>query len=641
MLFSLKSGEINLNKLKVMQFIQSVSLKTAATMLLLICHALLFDGYVSGQATCSTPTLVSGFGVDGDVHANTPSGVGGDSWFYSNVFPGPGIGVIGTTAATATPAISASQFRTLVQTASTSQGRNRTYLQRMNYSALSVVNGFSLIDAFAARDNISPDTTAFAGSNKNGDNPSLWSIATSSVPNKNDIIDVSGHLRREATSARMTSAGKLWMFASVSKLGTGGDSYTDIEIYRTVPVMNLTTGKLTNTGPAATGGHTTFSFNNDGSINAPGDIIICLNYGTGGGVASVKIWCNINNLDGAGNGTTWFNSRPNRPFNFTGDFMIGSGTNGYGYAEISSLSGAACLVYGVLNTTPSTAGAWGNLSSSSATFDNNIQAEQLVNVAFNFTDIGLDFTTLAGPCENVFGALFFKTRSSSSYSAELKDCSGPYTFANFSEIQANAGPDLTLNCTVSQIALNGSSATPGAIINWTTPNGNIVSGASTATPVVDQPGMYIMTAQNPGLSSCIATDTVIVTRNNSLPNVNAGTDLVLTCGQTSATLNGTSSSSGVVFSWNAINGGNIVSGASTATPLVNAAGCYVLTITSTINGCIATDTVCVTLNTSAPAVTGTTVTNVSCFAACNGAVSFTVTGGVSPFTYNWSNGATS
>ncbi len=610
-------------------------------MLLLICHALLFDGYVSGQATCSSPTLVSGFGVDGDVHANTPLGVGGDSWFYSNVFPGPGIGVIGTTAATATPAISASQFRTLVQTASTSQGRNRTYLQRMNYSALSVVNGYSLIDAFAARDNISPDTTAFAGSNKNGDNPSLWSIATSSVPNKNDIIDVSGHLRREATSARMTSAGKLWMFASVSKLGTGGDSYTDIEIYRTVPVMNLTTGKLTNTGPAATGGHTTFSFNNDGSINDPGDIIICLNYGTGGGVASVKIWCNINNLDGAGNGTTWFNSRPNRPFNFTGDFMIGSGTNGYGYAEITSLSGAACLVYGVLNTTPSTAGAWGNLSSSSATFDNNIQAEQLVNVAFNFTDIGLDFTTLAGPCENVFGALFFKTRSSSSYSAELKDCSGPYTFANFSEIQANAGPDFTLNCTVSQIALNGSSATPGAIINWTTPNGNIVSGASTATPVVDQPGMYIMTAQNPGLSSCIATDTVIVTRNNSLPNVNAGTDLVLTCGQTSATLNGTSSSSGIVFSWNAINGGNIVSGASTATPLVNAAGCYVLTITSTENGCIATDTVCVTLNTAAPAISGTIVTNVSCFAACNGAVSFTVTGGVSPFTYNWSNGATS
>jgi predicted RNase H-like HicB family nuclease len=46
------------------------------------------------------------------------------------------------------------------------------------------------------------------------------------------------------------------------------------------------------------------------------------------------------------------------------------------------------------------------------------------------------------------------------------------------------------------------------------------------------------------------------------------------------------------------------------------------------------------LNIAAPAVTGTTVTNVSCFAACNGAVSFTVTGGVSPLTYNWSNGAT-
>jgi len=641
MLFSLKSGEINLNKLKVMHFIQSVSLKVAATMLFIICHALLFDGYVSGQATCSSPTLVSGFGVDGDVHANTPSGIGGDSWFYSNVFPGTGIGVISTTAGTATPAMTAAQFQTLIQTAGTAQGRNRTYIQRMAYPALSVVNGYSMIDAFAGRDNISPDTTAFAGSNKNGDNPSIWSIATSSVPNKNDIIDVSGHLRRETASASITNSGKLWMFASVSKLGTGGDSYTDIEIYRTVPVMNLITGKLTNTGPAATGGHTTFTFLNTGEINTPGDIIICMNYGTGGGVASVKIWCNINNLDGNGNGITWFNSRPNRPFNFTGDFMIGTGTNGYGYAEISSLSGAPCLVYGVLNTAASTAGAWGNLSGSTAAFDTNIQPEQLVNVAFNFTDMGLDFTTLAGPCENVFGALFFKTRSSSSYSSELKDCSGPYTFANFSEIQANAGPDMTLNCSATQIALNGSSATPGAIINWTTPNGNIVSGASTAIPVVNQPGIYIMSAQNPGLSSCIAVDTVIVTRNNTVPNVNAGSDQILTCSQTSTVLNGSSTSPGALFSWNAINGGNIVSGAATATPLVNAAGCYVLTVTSNDNGCIASDTVCVTLNVAVPSVTGTVITNVSCFAACNGSVSFNVTGGQSPYTYNWSNGATS
>ena len=295
MLFSLKSGEINLNKLKVMQLFQSVSFKTAATMFLLVCHAIFFDGSVSGQTTCSSPTLVSGFGVDADVHANTPVGVGGDSWFYSNVFPGPGIGVIGTTAATATPAISAAQFGSMIQSAATSQGRNRTYVQRMSYPALTVVNGFSLIDAFAARDNISPDTTAFAGSNKNGDNPANWNIAVSSVPNKNDIIDVSGHLRRESTAAHMTTSGKLWMFASVTKLGTGGDSYTDVEIYRTVPVMDLTTGKLTNTGPAATGGHTTFTFNNDGTINSPGDIIICMNYGTGGGV--LKAPCEIDQYE--------------------------------------------------------------------------------------------------------------------------------------------------------------------------------------------------------------------------------------------------------------------------------------------------------------------------------------------------------
>src|SRR5688572_528606 len=139
------------------------------------------SGTAWAQATCGTPSSISNFEVDGDVRANTLTGNFGDSWFFNSANPGSGIGVIGTTAATATPAISSAQFNTIIQTAPNVNGRNRTYLQRMSVPNLSVVNGKMLIDAFAGRDYISTatalDSTCFiGGAQKNGDNPTTWTI---------------------------------------------------------------------------------------------------------------------------------------------------------------------------------------------------------------------------------------------------------------------------------------------------------------------------------------------------------------------------------------------------------------------------------------------------------------------------------
>ncbi|HEX5001144.1 MAG TPA: hypothetical protein VFW78_01500, partial [Bacteroidia bacterium] len=604
-------------------------------------------GSLFAQTTCLTPTLVSGFEVDGDVTANTLSPVNGDSWFVLPGNPGTGIGVIGTTAATATPAISASQFKSIIQAASGSVGRNRTYVQRMSVPNLTAMGGWLLIDAFGVRDNISTgsavDSTVFtAGGQKNGDNPTVWNIGTGGVQTKNDIIDVTGHLRRQ-TSARVTSTSPLdlWMYASITTLGTSGDRYSDIELFRTQPYIDQSTGHFVNTGPAATGGHTAFVFDNTGSVASPGDLLISINYSISSGLSSLRIWCNINNLDGNGNGITWFNAQPNRPYDLTGDFITGTNSNGYGYAEIASLNGASCLVYSILNNTNIPAGAWGNLSGSSANYDANIQSQQLVNVAINLTDFGLDNATVSGPCFNIFGSILIKTRSSSSYSSELKDFIGPLTFANFSEVNSNAGPDMFITCDSPAPTLQGSSLTPGATFSWTTPNGNIVSGASTAHPVVNAPGTYILAVQNPTYSTCISYDTVIVANNLTPPGANAGPDKSLTCTSLTTNLIGSSTTPGVTYSWSAINGGSIVGSTTTATPVVNAAGCYILTVTNPANGCTRRDTACVTLNNSVPVISGSTQINVSCYAGCNGSASFTVTGGQSPFTYNWSNGATS
>jgi hypothetical protein len=82
----------------------------------------------------------------------------------------------------------------------------------------------------------------------------------------------------------------------------------------------------------------------------------------------------------------------------------------------------------------------------------------------------------------------------------------------------------------------------------------------------------------------------------SAPTANAGDDKVLDCSTSSVQLDGTASTNGLQYSWAPLNNGNIVSGATTLTPTVNAVGTYVLTVTNPAGGCTATDTAIVTFS---------------------------------------------
>ena len=150
---------------------------------------------------------------------------------------------------------------------------------------------------------------------------------------------------------------------------------------------------------------------------------------------------------------------------------------------------------------------------------------------------------------------------------------------NITPPNANAGAGQILNCTVTSIGLNGLLATGGATFSWAGPG--IVSGGTTATPTVNQPGTYTSTVTDP-VNGCTATSTVNVTQNITPPNANAGTPQVLNCTTTSIALNGSSSTAGATFSWA---GPGVVSGGTTATPTVNAPGTYTLTVTNPANGC--------------------------------------------------------
>ncbi|MBP9925790.1 MAG: hypothetical protein KBF45_07340, partial [Cyclobacteriaceae bacterium] len=201
----------------------------------------------------------------------------------------------------------------------------------------------------------------------------------------------------------------------------------------------------------------------------------------------------------------------------------------------------------------------------------------------------------------------------------------------------NAGVDKVITCSVTTLQLNGSSSTPGVSYNWVASNeGNITAGANTATPTVNASGTYTLTVS---LGTCTATDVALVTLNNTPPNANAGLDKAITCAVTSVQLNGSSSTSGAIFSWVASNGGNILSGANTATPNVNTAGSYMLTITNPANGCIATDIALVTLNNTPPVVNAGADVFV-CADANTVTLTATHTGGVGPYNYSWDNGMT-
>ncbi len=172
---------------------------------------------------------------------------------------------------------------------------------------------------------------------------------------------------------------------------------------------------------------------------------------------------------------------------------------------------------------------------------------------------------------------------------------------------AAVGPPGVLTCAVTTQTLDGNGSSVGAnfTYQWTASNGgNIVSGATTPTPVVNQPGTYTLTVRNT-TNGCTATTSVDVTADRTPPAASAGPPQTITCAITNVTLDGTASPSGPNFTyqWTAGPGGNIVSGATTTTPVVSAPATYTLLVTNTQNGCTSTSSVLVGLNNTPPIAT--------------------------------------
>ena len=182
----------------------------------------------------------------------------------------------------------------------------------------------------------------------------------------------------------------------------------------------------------------------------------------------------------------------------------------------------------------------------------------------------------------------------------------------------------TINCANNSVTLAGGSSASGVNYAWSGPNGYT---SSVQNPVVTAAGNYTLTVT---LGSCTGTAAATVIADTARPDIRASaTPIQLTCVATNATLNGSSSTTGVTYSWSGANGVVATTpNASTGTP-----GTYTLTITNPANSCTSSRQVVVTQNVTPP--TGITASNSGTVTCTHPVISINGTVTASGLTYSW------
>ncbi|THU40168.1 T9SS type A sorting domain-containing protein [Niastella caeni] len=156
-----------------------------------------------------------------------------------------------------------------------------------------------------------------------------------------------------------------------------------------------------------------------------------------------------------------------------------------------------------------------------------------------------------------------------------------------SSLNAVATATDILSCTRNSVGLTGSSsATSPVNYSWTGPD-NFTS--TVQNPSATAAGIYTLTVTDPS-TGCTANDTALVSSSTTAPGAAASANGSLNCNSVSATLSGSSPTSGVTYSWTGPN--NFTSTAQN--PVVTTAGAYNLTVTNPVNGCTSTASATVT-----------------------------------------------
>jgi|GEM_PF-464432 len=197
-------------------------------------------------------------------------------------------------------------------------------------------------------------------------------------------------------------------------------------------------------------------------------------------------------------------------------------------------------------------------------------------------------------------------------------------------------PPATLTCAIGSVTLSGGSPIGGVQFQWATVAGQdtTIVGTGTST-IVTQPNTYLLIGFDPVNGCNNALSTVVVT-DQSYPTANAGPPFNIDCFGETALINGTATGgSGILtFVWTT-NGGAILSGANTLTPIISEPGTYTLVVNSTGNGCSDTDVVVIAPN---DPVAIPIVNNAACFGEKGSILIDTVLGAKPPIQYTLTGG---
>lgn len=450
------------------------------------------------QAQITSPVKRANFGVDADLRANFFDGfieVGNDDWF-NNGTGGSGTFIIDTTGAA----------YILQQYTSNPASRMIPFFRGMRYPQFAVVNNSMLIDGIFIRDHHGDDSTVFAaGSNKNGMNPSTWTCPVSQgIPDKNDILDMMMHVRRAGAS----NTDSLWMFGGLSLANTTGNRYFDFEMYQTDIYFDRSSLSFKGYGPDA--GHTSWIFDAAGNVVQTGDIIFTAEFSSSSLTGlEARIWVHNSAL-----------SITPTAFSWGGEYEGTSTSSTYGYASIlPKISGT--FYTGLQSSNNTWAGPFGLVLQDNSVVT-NYTARQFMEFSVNLSKLGLDpLVNMGDPCKMPFRKILVKSRSSTSFNAELKDFVGPFDF--FRAPMASASADVPIFCGmsgVSNITVNNALLT--SLYTWTTPDGNIVGDSIGPSITVNQPGTYIVTQElMDSCGSSYAKDTVLITFDPSCSILNS------------------------------------------------------------------------------------------------------------------------
>lgn len=191
-------------------------------------------------------------------------------------------------------------------------------------------------------------------------------------------------------------------------------------------------------------------------------------------------------------------------------------------------------------------------------------------------NIGSDYAWSTGATSNAVSV-----SASGTYSLTVTTANG-CCYVDEVDLSFVSPPDAVANgsvlsCGATSTTITGLSATTGASYSWTGPGGFT---SMSQNPAVSSIGDYILTVTSP--EGCTSTATATVTADTDLPDASASGG-ILNCTATSVQLMGSSSSSGVTYSWTGPSG----FASDMQNPMVTEAGIYTLSVSGS-NGCIVT-----------------------------------------------------